>query len=101
MILRVIIARAQIIEPRFAIIIVSTIPERVDLGQITLGRNYLAPRGVDILCLQDAICINDLNNIALQIKNIIVGACSIAVNGVVKSERATGFVIEEVQRRGF
>ena len=65
MILRVIIARAQIIESRFTIIIVSAISERIDLGQIALRGDYLAPRGVDVLCLQDAGFVDNLNNIAL------------------------------------
>ena len=83
MILRVIIARAQIIEPRFTIIIVSAVSERIDLGQIALRGDNLAPWGVDVLCLHDAICINDLNNIALQIENIVICLKVAAVDGII------------------
>ena len=101
MILRVIVSTLQVIKSCFGVVVIPTIPEWIDLGQIALGRNHFAPRGIDIFCLHDAICINDLNNIALQIKNIIVGACSIAVNGVVKSERAAGLIVEEIQSLRF
>ena len=83
MVLRVIVSALQVIEAGFTIIIVSTISERIDFRQIALRRDYLAPRGVDILCLHDAICINDLNNIALQIENIVICLKVAAVDGII------------------
>ena len=97
MILRVIVSALQVIESRFTIIIVSAIPERIHFRQIALGRNHFAPRGIDIFCLHDAICVNDLDHVTLQIEDVIIGACNIAVNGVVKSKRAAGIIVEEVQ----
>ena len=98
MILRVIVPTLQIVETSLGIIVISTISERVDLGQIALRRDYLAPRGIDIFCLHDAICVNDLNNIALQIEDVIIGARNTPVDRIVKCKRSAGFVIEEVQR---
>ena len=72
MILRVIVSALQVIESRLGIIIISAIPERVDLGQIAFGRNYFAPRGIDILCLQNTAFVNDLDNVTLQIENIVM-----------------------------
>ena len=103
MILRIIIARTQIIEPRFTIIIVSavsTISERVDLGQITLRGDNLAPRGIDIFCLHDAICVNDLDHVTLQIEDIIIGIGGTSLRRIVERERAAGLIIEEVEGCG-
>ena len=71
MILRVIVSALQVIESCFRVIIVSTIPERVDLGQITLCGDDLAPRGVDVLCLRDTAFVNDLDNVTLQIDTVV------------------------------
>ena len=100
MILRVIVSTLQVVEPRLGIIIISTISERIDLGQITLGRNYLAPRGVDVLCLQDTAFVNDLDNVTLQIENIVICIGSAAFRRVVERERAAGIIVEEVESRG-
>ena len=47
--------------------------------------------------MHDAICINDLNNIALQIEDVIIGARNTPVDRIVKCKRSAGFVIEEIQ----
>ena len=99
-ILRIIISALQIIEPRLGIIIISAIPERVDLGQITLRGDYLAPRGIDILCLQNTAFVNDLDNVTLQIENIVICIGSAAFRRVVECKRAAGLIIEEVEGRG-
>ncbi len=82
MILRVIVSALQVIESRLGIIIISAIPERVDLGQITLGRNHFAPRGVDVLCLQNTAFVNDLHHVALQIQDIVIGIKGSAIGGI-------------------
>ena len=100
MILRVIVSALQIVETSLGIIVISTISERIDLGQITLGRNYLAPRGVDVFCLQDTAFINDLNHVTLQVEDIIIGIGGTSLRRVVERKRAAGLIIEEVEGRG-
>ena len=100
MILRVIVPTLQIVEPRLGIIVISTIPERVDLGQITLGRNHFAPRGVDVLCLRDTAFVNDLHHVALQIENIVICIGSAAFRRVVERKRSAGLIVEEIEGRG-
>ena len=98
MILRVIVPTLQIVETSLGIIVISTISERVDLGQIALRRDYLAPRGIDIFCLHDAICINNLDDVTLQVEDIVICLKVAAVNGIIKGERAAGIIVEKVQR---
>ena len=97
-VLRVIVSALQVLEAGFTIIIVSTISERIDFRQITLCRNYLAPRGVDVFRLHDAICVNDLDHVTLQIEDIVIRLKIAAVNGIIKGERAARIIVEEVQR---
>ena len=101
MILRVIVSTLQVVEPRLGIIIISAIPERIHFRQITLGRNYLAPRGVNIFRLQDTAFVNDLHHVALQIEDVIIGIGGTSLRRVVERKWTTGFVVEKVQCRGF
>ena len=100
MILRVIVPTLQIVEPRLRIIVIPTISERIDFRQIAFRRNHFAPRGIDILCLQDTAFVNDLDNVTLQIEDIIIGIGSAAFRRVIERERAAGRILEGVEGRG-
>ena len=98
MVLGVIISALQIVEPRLRIIVIPAISKRVDLGQIALRRDYLAPRGIDVLCLHDAICVNDLDHVTLQVEDIVICLKVAAVNRVIERKRSARIIVEEVQR---
>ena len=75
MILRVIVSTLQVVESCLIIIIVSAISERIDLSQST-GAGHIAPCiilvGSNRLVLKAGDIVDQLDNIALQVQNVII-----------------------------
>ena len=65
------------------------------LGKERWFASYISK--IDILCLHDAICVNDLDHVTLQVEDIVICLKVAAVNGIIKGERAAGIIVEEVQ----
>ena len=66
----------QVVEPRLIIIIVSAIPQRIDLSQSTGAGRDISPCiifiGRDRLILKAGDIVDQLDNIALQVQNVII-----------------------------
>ena len=101
MILRVIVSTLQVVEPRLGIIIISAIPERVDLGQST-GAGHIAPCiifiGRDRLILKAGDIVDQLYHVALQVQDIVIGIEGSAIRRILECKRPSGFIIDEINR---
>ena len=91
----VIIAGLEVIEAAFGIVVVTTVAERVLLSQRTSGGQDLAVGVVGITCHGIPAGIHQAHDIALQIRDVIVGR-AIDLHGI----GLAGVVIEEVMGLG-
>ena len=98
----VVIAGIEIVESRFVIVVVATIPERIQSGNMSgVGRtdsiattiqngSMTAPRIVGVLRHFVAVAIHNLDNIALTVVDIVIVCYAAAI-----------FVLETIPRAGF
>ena len=95
----VIITTLEIVEAGFGVVIVATVTQGVDLSHCTRGGNYLAVWVVVIGCDLNAICINQIHHVTLEIGNVITLRCCRAVV-VDQAVRHPDVVISEIKRLG-
>ena len=87
----VVITRQEVIEAAFGIVVVATVAERVLLRQGAGGGQDLAVGVVGITCYGIAAGVHQAHDIALQVRDVIVGG-SVHLHGI----GFTGVIVEEV-----
>ena len=97
----VIVSALQVIESGFAIVIVSAIPQWVDLSQSTGAGENIAPRIIlicrDRLILKAGDIMDQLHHVALQIQNVIICLEARSVRRVLERKRLPGCIIDEIE----
>ena len=91
----------QVIESGFAIVIVSAIPQWVDLSQSTGTGENIAPRIIlvsrDRLILKAGDIVDQLYHVALEIENVIIRLKARSIRRILQCKRLPGFIIDEIQ----
>ena len=97
----VIVSALQVIESGFAIVIVSAISERIDLGQSTGAGENIAPRIIlicrDRLILKAGDIMDQLHHVALEIENVIIRLKARSIRRILQCKRLSGFIIDEIK----
>ena len=89
--LRIIIARLEIIEAGFRVVIITAIAERIYIRKCSAAAYYLAPRVVAVACNNISAAVNDTDNVALRVEHIIVQRII-----VLHRQRLVVLVVDEV-----
>ena len=95
----IIITRLQVVESCLIIIIVSAIPQRIDCREVAAAVQNIAPRIVSILRNNMSICLNQLDNVALQVQDIVIGIKGSAIGGIFQCKRLSRLIIDEIKDR--
>ena len=90
--LRVVITGLQVIEPGFIIVVIATVAQGVDACHAAGGGNDLAVGVIFVGCYGDSVSVDQPDNIALQVQDIVV-ICAVVVQ---RKGFAVG-IVEEVQ----
>lgn len=91
----IIIAVGQVIELGFGIIIVSTVPQRVDFSQAAAGGNELAPGVVFVGGKHIAVDVLNAGDVALLGGHVVAGHIGAAGRVIPEANRRSFVVIEE------
>ena len=73
----IIVSTLQIIQPRLAIVVVPTIPNRIQIRNISAYGKNIAPSVIGIAAVALPPVGDDGHNIALEIQNIVIGSAVI------------------------
>ena len=70
--LRIIIPTAEVVEPRLAIVVIPTIPNRVQICDISAYGKDIAPGVIGVTALGGPPAADDRNDVALEIQDVVV-----------------------------
>ena len=94
----VIVAGLEIVHPKFCIVVIAPVPQRVDAGQITSGGEELAPGVVGIGGDAGSAAVQDAHDVTLQVGQVVVGDGRCGGTGFVGEGIGTAaLVVEELQ----
>ena len=96
--LRIVITAGYIIESRFGVVVIASVPQRVDAGHIAGGGEELAPGVVGVGGDAGSAAVQDASDVALQVGQVVVGDGGCGGTGFVgESIRIAAFIVEEFQ----
>ena len=97
---RVVISALEVIEPSLGVVVVASVAQRVDLRHCACGGEDVAPCVIGIGSHRRAAAIDQLDHIALQVQDIVIGGKTAAVvGGIIQGERQPLIIIDEIQNR--
>ncbi len=104
MVCRVVVSALQVVEVHFLIVVIAAIAQGVPVCKRTGGCQDRSVGVIGVACHCRAGGIDQINDVALQIQNVVVqrrGGSSAAVRrGQVKHIRSSALVVQEIQRIG-
>ena len=98
--LRVVIPAGYVVEARLGVVVVSPVPQRVDLRAAAAGAQDIPPRIVLILCHNVAIRVHQLNDLPMGVEHIVIRGVTIsAISRIPHRQRRPVRIVDEVQDR--